>query len=305
MARARQQPRTLNTVAEQAIKVLQDQFDTALLAEWNIETDFRNVQIAMHPLRNRCIQCKKPFAGTGDTCCCRTRIEIERVFANPLDALLGLLAGHWRGFSTSTALTLYIDQITKIAIANNRDLAWVRHQIERLRPSLSRVYRKWIFGVCQSPFRQIGQLPAWLKNQGDIVEKDLFLALGIEESETEIVRFEAENAQCFESAKTIALDRATIQLAQVSASRVPQKRARQDLIAAMIAKIKRDNPGQSAQWICQELDKMKCPLRAKDRLAGFTSWQTMWKNPKHRNRIKRFISAVLPAAPCKDEVDQD
>jgi hypothetical protein len=81
--------------------------------------------------------------------------------------------------------------------------------------------------------------------------------------------------------------------------RSPRRRARQDLIAGMVATIKRDNHVSSIGQICKLLDMKGFPLREIDRRAGFSTWHGAWKDLDHRPRIKRFISDILPAAPQK------
>jgi hypothetical protein len=199
----------------------------------------------------------------------------------------------------SASLAKFVEEITSIAVADSRGLGWVESQIQNLGTSLSRVCRKWIIGVCPPSITYAGLLPVWLKDHGDILGEDSDRSLSPDDSEAEFVRIEDEIGKYFEEAKEKALDQASIQMARLvhPVPRIaPSARARQDLTAAMIAKIKLDNPGWSIEQICKGLDARKCPLRAKDRGAGFSSWHAIWKHPEYRNRIKRFISQIQPAA---------
>jgi hypothetical protein len=301
MSRDKAQALATNRFLAHAIKAVHDKFKKALMAEWDIRGDSAEIRNAMHPLRNRCQQCKKPAAGIGDICECRTKTKFERCLSNPRNTLLELLLGRCQSVSSSVTLAKFVEQITRIGVANGRDLNWVKGQIHGLRPLLSRTCRKWIVGVCPSPFNHTGLLPAWPKDDGVILEAELHRSMSAEDSEAEFVLIEAQLAECFEEAKKEALDQANIQMAQV-VRLVPEntrrQRARQDIIAAMIAKIKRDNPKWSIERICRQLDVRECPRRAKDTDAG-SSWHDLWKNPQHRNRIKRFISQIQPAAPEK------
>ena len=288
---------TANRAIADAINALKNQFEAALIAEWDIETDAAKVRNAMQVLPNRCVQCKKrPEGFGGDPCTCKPRPKYERCLVNPRNTLLELLRQRCRGVSTSRSLAEFVEQITRIGVANGRNLVWVKGQIRGLRRSLSRVCRMWIIGVCPPPFRDTGQLPQWFKDDGEIVGDNSSRGLSSEESEAELALIEAGIEEYFEAAKSAALDQATIQMAQVDRERMPRKRARQDITAAVIARIKRDNPGESIEWICQQLDDKKCPLRGNDQRAGFSSWHAIWKDPTCRNRIKRFISAIQPAA---------
>jgi hypothetical protein len=288
---------TPNGVIDRAIKAVHDSFEDGLVAEWDIQADSAKVRNAMNVLPNRCLQCKKRAAGIGgDICTCKTPTGYERCFSNPWNTLLGLLRQRYQSVLTSVSLAKFVGQITSIGIAHGRDLDWVEDQIQGLMPSFSRICRTWIIGVCPPPFKDTGKLPAWMKNQGVIAETDSHRSLSSDDSEAEFVLIEAENAQYFEAAKQAALDQASIQMAQVAPERVPRKRARQDITVAMIARIKRDNPGWSIERICQHLDDKRCPLRENDRRAGFPSWHGIWKDLEYRNRIKRFISDIQPAA---------
>jgi hypothetical protein len=202
----------------------------------------------------------------------------------------------------SASLAKFVEEITSIGVAGGHDLDWIEGQIQRLRTSLSRVCRKWIIGVSPPSFTYTGLLPAWLKDHGDILGEDSARSLSPDDSEAEFVRIEDEIAQYFEEAKTKALDQASIQIARDARFAPDHKRrprARQDITAAIIANIKRDHPKSSIEQICKDLDIRKCPLRVEDKRAGFSSWHGVWKDPKYRNRIKRYISEIKPAAPKK------
>ena len=297
MPQTRPQRGTPNRAIGRAINTLKDRFETALFAEWDIAADAAKVRNAMDRLPNRCVQCKKrPEGFGGDNCTCQPRPKYERYLANPRNTLLELLGMRCQGVSASKALAEFVEQITKIGVASGRDLAWVKGQIHRLRPSLSRVCRRWIIGVCPPPFRHTGQLPRWFKDHGEIMEDNSSRSLTTEESEAELALIEVGIEHDFEGAKNAALNQATIKMAQVDKEPLPRKRARQDITAAVIARIKRDDPGESIEWICKQLDIKKYPLRETDKRAGFSSWHAAWKDPARRNRIKRFISGIEPAA---------
>jgi hypothetical protein len=294
------QPNTVDPVIARAIKALREKFEDALIVEWDIRRDGAKIRNAMRTLPNRCRKCKKPWAGiAGGICACKTKIELECYFSNPRDALCELIQQRFLGIQTSRSLTTFVEQITSVGIAHDRDLAWIGRQIQGLWPSLSRVFRRWTIGICWFGFAHNDNLPLWWKDHGEISETDLNRTLSNDDSEAELVRLDAEIAQHFEEARKAALDQASIQLAQhvrPNSERPPRGRARQDIAAAMIARIKRDNPDWSIERICQDLDAKDFPPRESDRRAGFSKWHPMWKDPKFRNRIKRFISAIEPAA---------
>jgi hypothetical protein len=299
MSRTKPQAPTTEESLSRAIEAVHNKFENALVAEWATTGDAAKILNAMEPLRNRCQQCKKPVAGVGDICECKTKIVPERCFLNPRNALLDLLRQRCQSILVSVALAKFVEEITGIGVANSRDLDWVEGHIHGLRSSFLRVARRWIIGVCPPPFNDTGLLPAWLKNDGVILEAELHRSLSSDDSEAELLLIEAQIAQWFEEAERAALDHASIQIAQV-VPLVPEqarhKRARQDIIAAMIAKIKRDSPGLSIEQICQLLDVKHCPLRESDKRTGYSSWHALWKHQQHRNRIKRFVSAIEPAA---------
>lgn len=282
-----------------AIKAVLGNFEDGLVAEWDIRVDSAEIRNAKQPLLSRCRQCKKPAAGNGgDICKCETKIGYERCLSNPRNTFLRLLRQRCQSVLASVSLAKFVEQITNIGVANGRDLDWVEGQIQGLGPSLSRVCRRWIVGVCPPPCPETGHLPAWLKDHGVILGLEEH-RLSSDDSEAEFVQIEDQIAPYFEEAKKAALDQASIRMAQVVrpvAERPPRKRARQDITAAMIARIKRENPDWSIERICQHLDVMQCPLREKDRHHSFSSWHGIWKNPQYRNRIKRFISNIQPAA---------
>ena len=289
---------TTKRILSRSIKAVHCNFENALVAEWATSGDAAKIRNAMAPLRNRCQQCKKPVAGVGDICECKTKIEPERCLSNPRSALLELLRQRCQSILGSKSLAKFVEEITRIGVANSRDLEWVEGQIHGLRSSFLRAGRRWIIGVLPPPFNDTGLLPAWLKNDGVILEAELHRSLSSDDSEAELLLIEAQIAQHFEEAESAALDQASIQIAQVVRpvpEQARQKRARQDIIAAMIAKIKRDSPGLPIEQICQLLDVKHCPLRESDKRAGYSSWHALWKH-QHRNRIKRFISAIEPAA---------
>jgi hypothetical protein len=275
-------------------------FEGAFVSEWDIRADAAEILNAMQPLPNRCLHCKKPAAGIrGDICTCKTKIEYERCVSNPRNTLFGLLRQRCQSILASVSFAKFVEQITSIGVANGRDLDWVKSQIEGLRPLFSSACRKWIVGVCPLPFRDTGQLPAWLKDDGVISEAELSRSLSSKDSEAELARMETQIAQYFEEAMRAALDEASIRMAQVVRpfpERAPRNRPRHNITAAMIARIKRDNPDWSIERICQYLDVVRCPVREKDKLADFSSWHGVWKNLQYRNRIKRFISDIQPAA---------
>ena len=125
-------------------------------------------------------------------------------------------------------------------MANSHDLDWVEGQIHALRPSLSRIFRKWVVGVCPPPFNDTGLVPAWLKDDGVILEAELRRSLSGDDSEAELVRIEAEITQHFEEAENAALDQASIQIAQVVRvvpEHAPRKKAGQSITAAVIARL--------------------------------------------------------------------
>ena len=302
MSRDKAQAREINRVLRHAIKAVHDKFENALVAEWDIRGDSAKIRNAMEP-RNRCQQCKKPVAGIGAICECKTKTEYERCLSNPRNTLLELLRQRCQSILVSVSLAKFVEEITGIGVANSRDLDWVEGQIHALRPSLSRIFRKWVVGVCPPPFNDTGLIPAWLKDDGVILEAELRRSLSADDSEAQLVLIEAKIAPHFEEAKKAALDQASIQMAQVVRlvpEHAPRKRAGQSITAAMIARIKRDIPGLSIERICQLLDDKKVPLREIDRRAGFSSWHDIWNHPRYRNRIKRFISDIQPAAPEKN-----
>jgi hypothetical protein len=290
-----------DSVIERAVETLHNGFADALSAEWDIQADSAKVRNAMQPLPNRCRQCKKPAAGFGiSVCTCKDRVEYERCLSNPRETLLDLFRQRCQSVLRSVSLATFVEQITNIAIANGRDLDWVEGQIRELWPSCSRVCRKWIIDVCPPPFMQTRQLPAWFRDHGVVVDADSHRALSSDDSEAEFRRIEGAVEPYFEEAYKKAVHQASIQIAKVAYpvhERVPRGRARQDLTAAFIARTKRDNPEWSIEQICRHLDAYHLPLHKNYERLGFSTWHDIWKDPKYRNRIKRFISAIEPAAP--------
>ena len=77
----------INRVLMHAIKAVHDNFENARVAEWKIRGDAAKISNAMQPVRNRCQQCKRPVAGIGDICECKTKTESERCHSNPRNTL--------------------------------------------------------------------------------------------------------------------------------------------------------------------------------------------------------------------------
>jgi hypothetical protein len=291
-------------MVERAIRAARDAFERALVTEWDVRADSAEIRNAVRVLPYRCRQCGKPVAGIGNTCVCKTKIEKERFFSNPENEFRELFQQRCEGIATSASLVTFVETIGGIAVANNRDLGWLEDQTQGLLPSLKWVCRKWIIGICGHPFTHTGTLPAWFKdNRNEMSEADMQKCLSVEETEAELVRLEAEIGRCFDNAKEASLDDASLQMAQVvrlDLKRVSGKRARQDSTAAVIARIKRDEPGISIEQICRILDDNHWPLRESDKRAGFKTWHKAWEDLDHRPLIKRFISGIQPAAPQKN-----
>lgn len=289
---------------ERAIRTMIEGFEVALVAEWNAGTDSATVRNAMRVQRNRCRKCGKPVAGIGDTCACKTKIDQVRCVLNPRDTLRKLIQQRCRGIASSVSLRKFVESVSSIAIANDRDLNWVEDQIRGLLPDLKRTCREWLIGILPLPFKYIGVLPAWFKDEREVIpDSDLQQSLSVEDTDAELAKIESEIERCFEEAVNTALDQANLQIAQVvrhDSRHGARRQPRQDIIAAMIARIKRDNPDKSIEQICQILDAKGCPLRAVDKLAGFSSWHGAWQDRQNRNRIKRFVSAIRPAAAQKE-----
>jgi hypothetical protein len=125
MSRDKAQAPAINRALAHAIKAVHDNFESALVAEREIRGDAAKIRNAMHPLRNRCQQCKKPVAGVGDICEGKTKTESERCLSNPRNTLLELLRRRCQRVSASASLAKFVQQITSIGIANGRDLNWV------------------------------------------------------------------------------------------------------------------------------------------------------------------------------------
>ena len=288
---------------DRAIRAAHEEFERTLVSEWDTGADSGHIRNAMTVLPYRCRYCRKPIAGSGNLCVCKTKTDRERCVSNPRHALRGLLDRRRRGIVNSSSLAKFVQNVVGIARANDFDLNWIECQIQGLLPSLKDVCRKWVIGICPPPFKQTGVLPAWLKDEREIIPNlDLELGLSTKDTEAGLVTIEAEIEQSFEDATKSALDEASLQLTQIvriDPKRSPRRRARQDLVAGMVATIKQDNPGWSIEQICKRLDMKRCPLREIDRRAGFSSWNDAWKDIDHRRRIKRFISGIQPAAPQK------
>ena len=284
---------------ERAIRAAHDDFERALVSEWDAGSDSAHIRNAMTPLRYRCRHCLKPATGLGNLCVCRATKDWERCVSNPRNALHGLLQQRCRGIVDSASLGRFVRNLVDIAAANNFETNWIECRIDGLFPSLKGVCRKWVIGICPAPFAQTGILPAWFKDEREVIpDSDLQLGLGVNETEAELIAIEAEIEQYFEEATKSALDKASLQLAARSGpKRSQRKRERQDLIAGMVATTKRGNPDASIEQICKILDMKKSPLREIDGRAGFSTWHDAWADLNHRPRIKRFISGILPAAP--------
>lgn len=295
----------LDSVLERAIRAARDEFERALVTEWDTHADSAKIRNAITVLPYRCRQCGKPVAGTGDVCICKTKIEPERVLSNPQNEFRQLFQQRCGGIATSVSLANFVETISGMAVANARDLNWVKDETQTLLPSLKRAFRKWVIGICGHPFSNTCMLPAWFKDEREIIpEIELQRSLSPEDNEAELVGLETEIGQCFAKAIEAALDQASLQMARVvplAPKRITTRRARQDLIAAMVARVKRGHPGATIEQICEILDRKPCPLRAQEKRDGFTSWHAAWENPRTRNRIKRFISQIQSAAPEKKE----
>jgi hypothetical protein len=288
---------------ERAIRAAHEEFERALVSEWDAGSDSAHIRNAMTPVQYRCRHCKKPATGLGNLCDCRAKKDWERCVLNPNHALHGLLQQRCREIVDSSSLERFVQNLVGISAANDFDLNWIECKIRSLLPSLKDVCRKWVIDICPPPFAQTGVLPAWFKDDGEVIpDSDLQLGLDTKETEAELGAIEAKIEQCFEEATKSALDKASLRLAQVvynGPKRSPRRRARQDPIASIVAIFKRDNPGSSIEQICKILDMERGPLRGIERRAGFSTWHGAWEDLDHRPRIKRFISGTLPAAPKK------
>jgi len=287
-------------IIEHALEAVRNEFELELAAEWNAHQDSAEIRNAIIALPNRCRHCKRPVAGISvNICACRGRIEQERCVSNPRAALLELFRERCNGIVTSASLARFVRTVTKIGLAHNRNLSWVEDQIHGLLPLFRGASRKWFIEVCSHPSVQFGMLPAWSRDEVEVLhEADLRRSLSTDDTEAELAKVEAEIGPFFQDAKKRALDRASIQIAQflrADSKRGPSRRARQDLTAALIAAIKQDNPVSSIEAICKTLDSKRCPVRPTDKNAGFSTWHGVWEDPQRRNRIKRFISDIQPA----------
>lgn len=288
-------------IVEGALGALKRQFELDLAAEWNAARDSPTIRNAMIPLPKRCRECKKPVAGIGaDICHCRGKVEQERCVSNPRNALLELFQRRCQDIAASAALTKFVETSTKISLAHGLDLSSIGEQTRDLLPFLKGAVRGWVLGICPDPFPQLGVLPAWFKDKtGVICDRELQLRLSAEDTEAELTKMELEIESIFEEAKKAAVDNASIQVAQF----VPPgrkgpgiRKTGPGIIEGFIASTKRNNPGASIEKICQILDAKGCPPRETEKRAGFSSWREAWNDPKYRNRIKRYISGIQPAA---------
>lgn len=215
---------------------------------------------------------RKVCCGYRDICVCKTKVDQERCVLNPRNTLRELFQQRCRGISASELLGEFAETVSSIALANDRDLNWVGDQIRSLLPSLKRTCRKWVIGICPLPFAHTGLLPAWLKDEREIIpDSDLQQSLSVGKSEAELANFEAEIGQSFEEAVKAALDRADLRMAGVvcfDPKHVSMRMPRPGFITAMVATVKRDNPDRSIEQICQILDMKRCPLRDIDKRAG-------------------------------------
>jgi hypothetical protein len=287
-------------IIERAIRTTHGEFEHALVAEWDVSADCATIRNAARVQRHQCRKCGKPVAGIGEICVCKTKIDQVRCVLNPRDKFRELFQQRCRGIMTSISLRKFVETVTSIAIANDRDLNWVEDQIRGLLPTLKRACRQWIIDICQLPFMDTGLLPGWLREKREIIpDSELQQSLSVEDTNAELSKIEAEIEQRFEEAVKAALGHANLQMAQVGhldLKHVATRQPRPDLTVAMIATIKRDYGCVSIEKVCQILDKKQCPLRAIDKRAGFSSWHGAWQDRLTRNRIKRFISAIPPAA---------
>ena len=279
---------------ERAIRTTLEDFEGALTMEWNASADCATIRNAMRVQRNRCRKCGKPVAGIGDICDCKTKVDQERCVLNPRNTLRELFQQRCRGIAASKSLGEFVETVTSIALANDRDPKWVRDQIRSLLPSLKRTCRRWIIGICPLLFTQTDLLPAWLKDEREIIpDSDLQRSLSAEDTEAEQAKIEVEIKRHFEEASKTALDRASVQMVRAMPLHAKHAATRQsgpDLTGAMIARVKRDNPGVSIERVCQILDAKGCPLRAIDKLAGFSSWHGAWQGNYKTNCLSSIES---------------
>ena len=186
---------------ERAIRTMIEGFEVALVAEWNAGTDSATVRNAMRVQRNRCRKCGKPVAGIGDICACKTKIDQVRCVLNPRDTLRKLIQQRCRGIASSVSLRKFVESVSSIAIANDRDLNWVEDQIRGLLPDLKRTCREWIIGILPLPFKYMGVLPAWFKDEREVIpDSDLQQSLSVEDTDAELAKIESEIERCFEEA---------------------------------------------------------------------------------------------------------
>ncbi len=285
---------------ERAIRTTHEEFERALVAEWNTRSDGATIVNAMAVQPYRCRKCGKPTAGMGEICACKGTINQVRCVLNPRDTLRELFQQRCRGIVSSVSLGEFVESVSTIAIAHDRDLPWVEDQIQRLLPSLTRTFRKWIISILPLPFKHTDLLPAWFKDELEVIpDSDLQQSLSADDTVAELAHMEVEIKRHFEEATKAGLDQANLRMVQVARfdlTHVATRQPRPDLTAAMVATVKRDYPGISIEQVCQILDGKHWPLREIDKRPGFKTWHDAWKDPQHRNRIKRFISQIRPAA---------
>lgn len=291
---SRDKGRSVPRGVERALRAVRNQFERDLSSEWNAARDAPTIRNAMESVRNRCRLCKKPYAGVGDICSCRGRIEQERCVLNPRDAFLELFRQRSEGIVTSAALTKFVEEITYIAAANGFGLNWIEGETRALMPVFKTAIRNWIVDTCSSPSMQTGTLPAWFKQKTDVIcDAEVQRQLNNAETEAELKAIESDIEVEFEEAIRAALDYACVSMAQVERR---TRTVRPDVRASLIATVKRDNPGASIERVCVIVDSKRCPVRKVDKQAGFSTWYDAWKDLRNRNRVKRYISGIPPAA---------
>src|SRR5258708_36428828 len=133
-------------LVERAIRAAHEEFERALVAEWDTHADSGHIRNAMAVLPYRCRHCRKPVRGFGNLCVCRTKNDWEHCLSNRRDALHVLLLQQCRGIVASSSLAKFVQNAVGIAVANDRDLNWIECQIQGLLPSLKRECRKWVIG---------------------------------------------------------------------------------------------------------------------------------------------------------------
>jgi hypothetical protein len=186
----------LDSVLERSIRAARDEFERALVTEWDTHADSAKIRNAITVLPYQCRQCGKPVAGTGDVCICKAKIESERVLSNPQNEFRQLFQQRCGGIATSVSLANFVETISGIAVTNDRDLNWVEDETQTLLPSLKSAFRKWVTGICGHPFSNTCMLPAWFQDEREIIpEIELQRGLSPEDNEAEVVRLETEIGQ--------------------------------------------------------------------------------------------------------------